>query len=115
MFLRETPGLDFAGAAGARPFGRALVRREDLSPFERLRGHAAAIDWVPDLGAQIGSRDWWRGLFTCTALLGGAYLLMIDTAARTMASVEVPLGILTAVIGTPVFIVLLARTRGGWT
>lgn len=54
-------------------------------------------------------------LLPTAALLGGAYLLLIDTAARTMASVEVPLGILTAVIGTPFFIALLARTRGGWT
>lgn len=53
-------------------------------------------------------------LLPTAALLGGAYLLAIDTAARTMASVEVPLGVLTAVIGTPFFIALLARTRGGW-
>jgi iron complex transport system permease protein len=40
-------------------------------------------------------------------VLGGALLLFIDTLARTMAAVEVPLGILTAVVGTPFFIVLL--------
>ena len=42
------------------------------------------------------------------ALLGGGYLLLIDTLARTAAPVEIPLGILTAVIGTPFFIWLLA-------
>ena len=35
----------------------------------------------------------------------------IDTLARTAAPIEVPPGILTAVVGTPVFIVLLARAR----
>ena len=54
-------------------------------------------------------------LLPTAAILGGGYLLLIDTLARTMASVEVPLGILTAAIGTPFFIALLARARGGWS
>jgi iron complex transport system permease protein len=37
------------------------------------------------------------------------FMLVIDTIARTLATVEVPPGILTAVVGTPVFIALLAR------
>lgn len=41
-------------------------------------------------------------------LLGAAYLLGVDTLARTAARVEVPLGVLTAFIGTPLFIWLLA-------
>ena len=54
-------------------------------------------------------------LLPTAAILGGGYLLLIDTLARTMASIEVPLGILTAAIGTPFFIVLLARARGSWS
>ena len=54
-------------------------------------------------------------LLPTAAILGGGYLLLIDTLARTMASIEVPLGILTAAIGTPFFIALLARARGGWS
>jgi len=42
-------------------------------------------------------------------------LLFIDTVARTAAPLEVPLGILTAVIGTPFFIWLLRGTRRGWS
>ena len=49
--------------------------------------------------------------------LGGAILLVIaDTAARTLAApAEVPVGILTALIGAPVFLWLLQRrmNRGG--
>lgn len=54
-------------------------------------------------------------LLPTAALVGGGFLLLIDTLARTVAPVEVPLGILTAVVGTPFFIALLARTRGGWS
>ena len=42
------------------------------------------------------------------ALIGGGFLLAIDTLARTMAPIEIPLGILTAFVGTPFFIWLLA-------
>ena len=48
-------------------------------------------------------------------MLGGGYLLVIDTLARTMAPVEIPLGILTAVIGTPFFIWLLASVQKDWS
>lgn len=55
-------------------------------------------------------------LLPATALLGGGYLLIIDTLARTVAPVEIPLGILTAVVGTPAFIWLLASShRRGWS
>jgi iron complex transport system permease protein len=41
--------------------------------------------------------------------------LLIDTLARTAAEVEIPLGILTAVIGTPFFIWLLAHMQRNWS
>jgi len=52
---------------------------------------------------------------TMAVLFGGGYLLLIDTLARTMAQVEIPLGILTAVIGTPFFIWLLASVQKNWS
>src|SRR5215472_5573012 len=54
-------------------------------------------------------------LIPTAALLGGGYLLFIDTLARTAAPVEIPLGILTAVIGTPFFIWLLAGMQRTWS
>jgi iron complex transport system permease protein len=53
-------------------------------------------------------------LLPVAALLGAGYLLIVDTLARTAATVEIPLGILTAVIGAPFFLWLLARGRRGW-
>ncbi|KQT34850.1 hypothetical protein ASG29_01450 [Sphingomonas sp. Leaf412] len=75
MFLREQQGLELAGAAGGRSFGRALVPIAERPWTERLRVAALQTDWVPDLGQRIGTRDWWRGLATCTALCGAAWML----------------------------------------
>ena len=75
MFLRNDQGLELGGGTSARSFGRALVREADLHPLERFRIAAQRIDWVPDLGCQIGSLPWWRGLFTCTALCAATWAL----------------------------------------
>ena len=45
-------------------------------------------------------------------LLGACFLLAVDTLARTVAPIELPPGVLTAFIGTPFFIWLLARSAG---
>jgi iron complex transport system permease protein len=54
-------------------------------------------------------------LLPTAMLLGGTYLLLVDTLARTMARIEVPIGILTAVLGAPFFLWLLIRGREGWS
>jgi murein DD-endopeptidase MepM/ murein hydrolase activator NlpD len=72
---------DFGSGQGAgtavlsldQAIGFAPIQRESLR--YRLTAAIADTDWVPDLGANIGSRDWWRGLATCTALCASAYAL----------------------------------------
>jgi iron complex transport system permease protein len=54
-------------------------------------------------------------LLPTSMLLGAGYLLTVDTLARTVARIEVPLGILTATIGAPFFLWLLAKGREGWS
>ena len=54
-------------------------------------------------------------LLPTAAILGGGYLLAVDTIARTASSIEIPLGILTAVIGTPFFIWLLSSAGRSWS
>lgn len=54
-------------------------------------------------------------LLPVSAILGAVYLLLVDTLCRTLATIEIPLGILTAVLGAPFFLYLLARGRRGWT
>lgn len=48
-----------------------------------------------------------RALLPASMLLGAAYLVIVDTLARTVTPAEIPLGILTALVGAPVFAVLL--------
>jgi iron complex transport system permease protein len=79
---------------------------------------AGIIGWVglivPHLARSLVGPDFAR-LLPTAAILGGGYLLFIDTIARTASSVEIPLGILTAVIGTPFFIWLLASVQRTWS
>jgi iron complex transport system permease protein len=53
-----------------------------------------------------------RGFFLNTLFAGAAYLILVDTAARTLVAAEIPLGALTALLGAPIFAVLLRRLRG---
>jgi iron complex transport system permease protein len=46
--------------------------------------------------------------------LGAAFLLLIDTLARTVLPGELPLGVLTGLVGVPILILLLQRGRTGW-
>lgn len=46
--------------------------------------------------------------------LGASYMIIIDTFARSIVATEIPLSILTALIGAPVFAYLLRKTGGGW-
>ena len=43
--------------------------------------------------------------------LGAAFMILIDTLSRTISAIELPLSILTAIIGAPVFISLLRKNR----
>ncbi len=52
-----------------------------------------------------------RILLPASFLLGASYLLAIDTLARSLSQAEIPLGVLTAIVGAPVFAVILHRRR----
>ena len=73
---------------------------------------AGAVGWVglvvPHAARLLGGPDL-RRLVPLSMLLGAAFLLAVDTLARNVARIEIPLGILTAAIGTPVFLLLVAR------
>ncbi len=79
---------------------------------------AGIVGWVglvvPHIARTLVGPDFAR-LIPTAALLGGGFLLIIDTLARTVGAVEIPLGILTAVVGTPFFIWLLAGVSKTWS
>lgn len=65
---------------------------------------------VPHLLRLLGCRDH-RWLLPASALLGGTLLVVADTAARTvLAPRQLPVGVLTAGLGVPLFLYLLQRS-----
>ena len=53
-------------------------------------------------------------LLPASVLLGAGYLLLVDDFCRSAFSIELPLGIVTAVLGAPIFVVVLAKARRQW-
>ncbi|MDD4571013.1 MAG: iron ABC transporter permease [Clostridia bacterium] len=56
----------------------------------------------------------YKYLMPASFLIGGIFLLIVDNLARTMFTMEIPLGILTSIIGAPFFVYLLMKRRKGW-
>jgi iron complex transport system permease protein len=75
------------------------------------------IGWVglvvPHIGRMLVGPDF-RNLIPVSAVLGASFLLVVDDIARTLTATEIPLGILTALIGAPFFAYLLTRKKVGW-
>ncbi len=69
---------------------------------------------IPHIARMLVGPDY-RLLLPVSMLLGAAYLVVVDLLARTIAPVETPLGILTAVVGAPFFLWLLASGRRSWS
>lgn len=60
----------------------------------------------------VGARH--QRLLPACALAGGTFLVLCDTLSRTLfAPAEIPVGVVTALLGGPAFIVILRKTRGG--
>ena len=78
---------------------------------------SGTIGWVgliiPHMARFIVGPEFSR-LFPATILLGASYVLVVDTVARAATTVEVPLGILNAFVGAPLFLWVLARARSSW-
>lgn len=77
---------------------------------------AGIVGWiglvVPHIARMfVGSGH--RKLIPLSCLLGAVYTLLIDTLARTLVAVEIPMGVLTALVGTPLFAVLMHRMMKG--
>ena len=67
---------------------------------------------IPHLLRLLGARDH-RLLIPCAMLLGGGFLVIADSLARTLiAPRQLPVGVVTAVIGVPVFLFILHGGEG---
>jgi iron complex transport system permease protein len=78
---------------------------------------SGVIGWIglviPHFARLLVGPDFSR-LLPTSILLGAGFLLAVDTLARTVARIEIPLGVLTAFVGTPLFLWQLASARRGW-
>ena len=65
---------------------------------------------IPHMLRLLGARDH-RILLPCSILLGGSFLVIADSIARTViAPQQLPVGVITAIIGVPSFIIILRST-----
>ncbi len=53
-------------------------------------------------------------LLPAAALMGAIYLLLVDTLSRLLFSFEIPIGILTSLVGIPFFVLVLKNAARGW-
>jgi murein DD-endopeptidase MepM/ murein hydrolase activator NlpD len=90
VFLRNDH-FDQTGGAAVLSLDRALVPVTDLTLLEKTRAAMARIDWTPDLGARIGSLEWFRGAATCTALLAATWALSPGFARPVIGASPAPL------------------------
>ena len=107
----QTLGVDTRLTRLALIFGATLITAASVSI-------AGIVGWVglviPHVARLLVGPDF-RRLLPAALLLGGGYMLVVDTLARSVALTEIPLGILTAVVGAPFFLWLLAYGKRGWS
>ncbi|MBN1287705.1 MAG: iron ABC transporter permease [Anaerolineae bacterium] len=75
------------------------------------------IGWVglviPHAGRIVVGPDHKR-LIPISLSFGAAFMLAIDNISRTLLPSEVPLGVITGLVGVPLLVALLRRSRVGW-
>lgn len=78
---------------------------------------AGIVGWIglviPHLARAIVGPNY-KVLLPTSMFVGSVYLLIVDNIARLIASVEIPIGILTAILGVPFFVVIFRHNMKGW-
>ncbi|MBN2468165.1 MAG: iron ABC transporter permease, partial [Deltaproteobacteria bacterium] len=77
---------------------------------------SGVIGWIglviPHIGRMLVGNDN-RLLIPVSLSLGACFLVLVDNLGRIITGSEIPLGILTALVGGPFFVYLLKKTKGG--
>ena len=68
---------------------------------------------IPHLARMIVGPDF-RKLLPVSASLGTCYLLVIDDLCRTLTAQEIPIGVITGIIGIPIFLYFILREKVSW-
>ena len=78
---------------------------------------AGIVGWVglviPHFARAIVGPNY-RVLLPASMAIGASFLLVVDDIARLLLSVEIPIGILTSLLGVPFFIIIYRRNMRGW-
>lgn len=78
---------------------------------------AGIVGWIglviPHLARAIVGPNY-KVLLPTSMFVGAVYLLMVDNIARLAMTVEVPIGILTAILGVPFFVIIFKHNMRGW-
>ncbi|HEB4873964.1 TPA: iron ABC transporter permease [Kluyvera ascorbata F0526] len=73
---------------------------------------SGSIAWVglviPHLARMLSGADH-RRLLPCAFWMGASFIILVDDLARTLTAAEIPIGIITALVGAPLFTVMLVR------
>jgi iron complex transport system permease protein len=56
----------------------------------------------------------YRYLIPASIVMGATFLLVVDDLTRILFFSEIPIGIITSILGAPLFLYLLLRSRKGW-
>ena len=65
---------------------------------------------IPHLARALVGVDY-RRLIPASAILGGGYLILVDDISRSLLSMELPLGVVTSIMGAPFFIYLIIKRK----
>lgn len=68
---------------------------------------------VPHLARAVVGPNY-RVLLPTSLFIGAIFLLIVDDMARLMLAVEIPIGVLTSILGIPFFIFIFKRNMKGW-
>jgi iron complex transport system permease protein len=112
-------GDDDARTLGVHPArDRVILLTATCLAISAQVGVSGTIGWVglviPNLARLIVGADH-RRLLPVSTLMGAVFLVVADTLARDLTAAEIPVGIVTAIVGTPVFAYLLRRNASSRT
>ena len=88
-----------------------IAMNPDGEEAENTAAMEEAMGQVTTMEITYAARD---SSFDGNAIQAGDYLLLVDNIARLAMTVEVPIGILTAILGVPFFVVIFKHNMKGW-
>lgn len=119
-FLRYQLNVLSLGDEEAKSIGQNVILMRLIFIFASTLITAAAVSvsgligWVgliiPHFARMLVGSDH-RYMIPCSMVVGGTFLVIVDDFARLLTTTEIPIGILTAFIGAPIFLVLIYRAN----